>query len=254
MDKKTMTIVGVVVVVIIVIAAAAIVLSQNNNNQKEYNAQELANNFIKNYDGTFGEFKVANTDSNNAELSATVNCILKDGSIQKNAVGSNKTRTSMFKIITFESKDKAAEEYDKYISVLDTPYESKNGTKGQTILSQVNPVGMASSYCTVLNGTKNIKVTAEGATVKTVKASDFEADQVYILYGAYYSDKNAQFTLTVGVLQLGKNLVIFNQTSNTGYGIYYNAPVKADSEAAAGEPHITQDNFETALKNFSKAF
>ena len=253
MDKKTMTIVGVVIVVIIVAAAAAFVLTQNNN-QKEYNAQELATNFMKNYDGTFGDFKVANTDSDHAELAATVNCILKDGTIQKNADGSNKTRTSMFKIITFENKDKAAAEYDKYISVIDSPYESKNGTKGQTILSQVNPVGMANTYCTVLNGTKNIKVTAEGADVKSVKASDFGADQVYFLYGAYNSDKNAQFTLTVGVLQFGKNLVIFNQTSATGYGIYLNETIKADSEAASGEPHITQANFENALKSFSKAF
>ena len=249
-----MTIVGVVIVVIIVAAAATFVLTQNNNNQKEYNAQELANNFMKNYDGTFGDFKVANTDSDHAELAATVNCILKDGTIQKNADGSNKTRTSMFKIITFENKDTAAAEYDKYISVIDSPYESKNGTKGQTILSQVNPVGMANTYCTVLNGTKNIKVTAEGADVKSVKASDFGADQVYFLYGAYNSEKNAQFTLTVGVLQLGKNLVIFNQTSNTGYGIYLNETIKADSEAASGEPHITQANFENALKSFSKAF
>lgn len=254
MDNKTMTIVGVVIVAVIAIAGVAFFMMNNNSSEKDYNAQEVANNFIKNYDGTFGTFTIANSDNNNAELKATVKCYLKDGTVQKNDDGSDKTRSSMIKIIHYDTKEAAAADFDKYISSGDAPYESKNGSKGKTILSQVNPVGMAKDKCTVLNGTKNITVTAEGADVKTVKASDYGADQIYLLYGAFYNDTNAQFTLSVGVILDGKNIIIFNQTSNTGYGLYLNKPVKEDADAVANEPHIPQADFETALKNFCKAF
>jgi hypothetical protein len=160
----------------------------------------------------------------------------------------------MIKIIHYDTVDAAAADFDKYISSGEAPYESKNGTKGATILSQVNPVGMANEKNTVLNGTKNITVTATGADVKQVKASDYGADQIYLLYGAYYSDASAQFTLTVGVIQDGKNLIVFNQTSNTGYGLYLNKPVKEDRAAGNTEPHIPQATFENALANFAKAF
>jgi len=252
MDKKTTAIIAVVAVVVIVAAVAFVMM--NNNGSKDYNAQEVAKNFVDDYDGIFGDFEIATGGTANlATLSHESICLLKSGEPQKNDDGSNKTRTSQIKIIHFETKDEAAAEFDKYISVGDSPYESKNGSKGATILSQVNPVGMAKNYCTVLNGTKNIKVTAEGATVKEVKASDYGADQIYILYGSFTSDSSAQFTLAVGVIQDGKNLIIFNQTSNTGFGLYYNNAIM-ESTSAVGIVYITQDDFEGALKTFIKAF
>ena len=55
MASKTVMIIGVAVVAIVVIAAAAFVMTQGD---KDYTAKELAEKFVKNYDGDFGEFTV----------------------------------------------------------------------------------------------------------------------------------------------------------------------------------------------------
>lgn len=251
MEKKTMTIVCVAVVAVVAIAAVAFFMM--NNNEKDYNAQELADKFVKDYDGTFGNFVVDNGDANEANLSYKAT--------QQNYKGEklDATRGMKIKIVHFETKDKAAEEFEKYITSTDAPYLSKNGSKGETMVTQVSKLGMADDFPTVLNGTKNVKVTAadkDKATLKDVKASDYGADQIYVLYASYLQDDvtKQQYSQFSMVMLDGKNLVIINQSSKDEYSMYYNVGIDSASQAIAGEKYITVEDFEKALKNFCKAF
>lgn len=238
MEKKTLTIVAVVVVAVVVIAAAAFFLMGNNS--KNYNAQELAKNFVEDYDGEFGDFEIATGGSENlASLTYTTVCKLADGSTQKDG-DKDKTRDVNFQIYHYESKDKAAQAFDDFLK------NSKNGSKGKTLLDQTDKIGMADKFCTVLNGTKNF--TIEGDNVKTVKASTYGCDQIYILYAAYQSEKSANFTQAGGAILDGCNVIVFNQT--TLFDLYLNKPIKD----TVGSYSITQDYFEEQLVKFAKAF
>ena len=133
MASKTVMIIGVAVVAIVVIAAAAFVMTQGD---KDYTAKELAEKFVKNYDGDFGEFTV--------ELGASDDvAILTQKVEQQNWKGEElgATRGVNIKIVHCESKDAAAAEFDKYLTVKDAPYSTKNGTKGETLVTQVNTTG-----------------------------------------------------------------------------------------------------------------
>ena len=238
MDKKTTTIVAVVVVAVVVIAAVAFVMS--NNGSKNYNAQELAKNFVDGYDGDFGKFTIATGGNENlASLSYTTVCMLQDGTPQKDG-DKDKTRDVNIQIYHYDSKDKAATAFEDFLK------NSKNGSKGKTLLDQTDKIGMADKFCTVLNGTKNI--TVEGDNVKTVKASTYGCDQIYILYAAYHSEKSANFTQAGGAILDGCNVIVFNQTTN--FDIYFNKPIKD----TVGSYSITQDYFEEQLVKFAKAF
>lgn len=237
MEKKTMTIIVVVAVVAIVAIAAAVILM---NGSKNYNAQELAKNFVDDYDGEFGDFTIATGGNENfAALSYTTTCMLKDGTPQKDG-DKNKTRTVNFEIYHYESKEKAAEAFDDFL------VNSKNGSKGKTLLDQTDKIGMADKFCTVLNGTKNF--TIEGDNVKIVKGSTYGCDQIYILYAAYHSDTSANFTQAAGAILDGCNVIVFNQT--TLFDLYLNKPIKD----TVGSYSITQDYFEEQLVKFAKAF
>lgn len=237
MEKKTMTIIAVVVVAVVVIAAAAFLMMGNSKN---YNAQELAKNFVDNYDGEFGDFEIATGGSENlASLTYTTTCMLKDGTPQKDG-DKDKTRDVNFQIHHYESKDKAAAAFDDFIK------NSKNGSKGATLIDQTDKIGMADQFCTVLNGTKNF--TIEGDNVKIVKGSTYGCDQIYILYAAYHSDKSANFTQAAGAILDGCNVIVFNQT--TLLDLYLNKPIKD----TLGSYSITQEQFENELIKFAKAF
>ena len=253
MEKKTMTIIAVVAVVAIVAIVAAVVLM--NNNSKEYNAQELAQKFVDDYDGEFGDFTIATGGSpTEAEM--------KYVATQKNWKGEDlsATRAMNIKIVTCESKEKAAQEFEKYISVADAPYNSKNGsTAGNTILNKLDKLGMAADYVTVLNGTKNIDITTipDNTTLKTVKASDYGADQIYVLYAAYHKTDDAtkqQYSQFAMVLLDGKNIVVINQSSKDEFSMYYNISINEKSKAKEGEAFITVEDFEKELIKFAKAF
>ena len=73
MAKSTIIIAAVAVVAVVAIAGVAVVLMNNNNSEDNRNALEVANDFVKKNDKSFGEFTVSE-DSNEtvAKLSATV--------------------------------------------------------------------------------------------------------------------------------------------------------------------------------------
>lgn len=248
MEKKTMTIVAVVAVVIIIAAAACVFLLPAKN----YNAQELAEKFVKDYDGEFGDFEVAiGGTADLAILSYTTHTKLP-------ATGEelDKTRSSNIKVIHFETKDAATAAYDNYIKIHDAPYESTNGSSGETIYSQLKPVGMASDFVTVLNGTKNIELySIDGVSVKNVKASDYGCDQIYVLYGAYHPTKStsAAFTLAMGVIQDGNNLIVFNQSTSDKFGLYLNVAIYED-DIVGILAKISQADYEKELTKLIKAF
>jgi len=252
MDNKTMTIVGVVIVAVIAIAGVAFFMMNNNSSEKDYNASEIANNFINNYDGKFGKFTIADGSTDNQ-------AIIGYNADQHNYKGEDlgAKRAMNVKIVHCESKDAAAGEFVKYLTIKDPPYSTKNGSKGETLLSQVNKLGMADKHPTVLLGTDSVKVTGTGAEIKNVKAKDYGCDQIYILYASYHKTDDAtkqqysQFSL---VMQDGKNLIIINQSSKDEFSMYYNTAIMDSSEVPAGGVYISVDDFEKELKNFCKAF
>jgi hypothetical protein len=254
MDKKTTIIVAVVAVVVVVVAAVAVVMMNNNNDSKDYNAQELAKDFVDNYHGVFGTFKIADGGSaNEAEMTYTAT--------QQNWKGEalDATRAMNIKIVHCETEAIAATEFDKYLTVSDAPYNSKNGsTAGNTIVNKIDKLGMADKHVTVLNGTKNIKLgdVPETTTVKTVKASDYGADQIYVLYASYHQPKadKQQYSQFSMVLLDGKNLIIINQSSKDEFSMYYNLAIKDESETQADEVFVTVAQFEEDLVKFCKAF
>ena len=81
-------------------------------------------------------------------------------------------------------------------------------------------------------------------------AGDFGADNAYIFYAAYLSETNAQYTQCAGALLDGKNVIVFNQTSNKD--IYLNKAI--NESPATGEKSITVSEYETMLKNLCKDF
>lgn len=237
MDKKTTTIVAVVVVAVVVIAAVAFVMM--NNGGKDYNAQELAEKFVKDYDGDFGEFEIATGGTESlATLTYTTVCLLEDGTPQKDG-DKNKTRELNFQIYHYETKEAAQKAYDAFIK------ESKNGSKGKTLIDQTDKLGMADKFCTVLYAGDNFGVT--GDNVKEVKAKDFGCDKLYILYAAYHSGTSANFTQAAGAVLDGKNVLVFNQT--TLFDLYLHKPIKD----TVGSFSITQSYFEEQLMKFAKA-
>ena len=242
MEKKTTMIIGVAIIAIVVIAAAAFVLTQNGG--KDYNAQELAAKFVKDYDGEFGEFTIATGGSADlASLSYTTTCMLQDGTPQKDG-DKNKTRDVNFQIYHYETKELAEKAFTDFIT------NSKNGSKGGTLLTQTDKLGMASNFVTIINGSSTVVPTtiADNTTYKEVKASNYGCDRIYVMYAAYQSEKSAEFTQLVGAFQDGKNVVVFNQTSSLD--IYLNKAIK-DTLGSYG---ISQADYENELLKFVKAF
>ena len=236
-----MTIIVVAVVAIIIIAAAAFFLM----NQKNYNAQELALKFVDDYDGEFGEFTIATGGTEGlASLSYTTKCMLADGTVQKNKDGTDKTRDVNFQIYHYDSKDVAAEAFEDFI------INSKNGSKGETLLTQTDKLGMATGFITILDGSKDLapETIADNTTYKGVKASTYGCDQLYIMYASYSSATSAEFTQAAGAILDGCNVIVFNQT--TLFDLYYNVPIKD----TVGSRSITASEFENELMKFAKAF
>lgn len=244
-----MIIVCVAVAAVVIVAAVAFVMSNSNNN-KELNATELAENFVKEYDGDFGKFTIVDgATESQAILTYTAQQQKWDGTKIED------TRTMNILIKHYDSEDQAAKEFDKYATDIDPPYNAKNGKNGLTIVSLTSQLGMAKLHPTVLNGSKNLQP-AEGATIKTVKASTYGADQIYVLYAGYdsgYKDSQ-QFSQFSMVLQDGKDLIIINQSSKNEYSMYINETIKESSEVKSGEVYMTVAEFEKELLEFCKAF
>jgi len=236
MEKKTMTIIVVAVVAIVIVAAAAFFLMQPKN----YNAQELADKFVKEYDGEFGEFEIATGGSKDlASLSQTITTRdYKGDAVKERAVN--------FQIYHYETKELAEKAFKDFI------VNSKNGSKGETLLTQTDKLGMASSSVTIINGSKSIvpNSVADNTEYREVKASDYGCDQLYIMYAAYLSEKAevAVYTMAAGAVQDGCNVIVFNQTINLD--IYLPIPIKD----TFGSYSITQSAYDAELKKFVKTF
>jgi len=236
MEKKTMTIIVVAVVAIVIVAAAAFFLMQPKN----YNAQELADKFVKEYDGEFGEFEIATGGSKDlASLSQTITTRDYKG----DAVGE---REVSFQIYHYETKELAEKAFKDFI------VNSKNGSKGETLLTQTDKLGMASKFVTIINGSKTIvpNSVADNTEYREVKAGDYGCDQIYIMYAAFQSTNvgTAVYTMAAGAVQDGCNVIVFNQTKILD--IYISIPIMD----TVGSYSITQDVYDAELKKFVKAF
>ncbi len=225
MEKKTMIIVGVAVVAIVVIIAAAFVLTQNGET-KDKTAQEVANDFLKSYDGSFGEFTIEDGATDKvAKLSATVKTQLRDGT------EAGKERVSHVEIYSYDTKDAAKVAFNDFI------VHSKNGSKGKTLLDQTDKLGMAD---------KSLKI----YDLRETSAKQFGADNAYLFYAAFLSDSSAQYTMCTGALLDGKNVIVFNETINKD--LYLNMAI--NESPADGEKAISVADYEKMLTNFCKAF
>lgn len=227
MDSKVIIIAVVAVVVVAGAGAGAFFLMNKDNSEKEYNAQELADKFLDDYDGSYGKFTVVEGATENlAKLTATVKTIQHDGN-------EGKDRVSNVEIYHYESTE------DAHKAFLDFITNSKNGSKGKTLLDQTDKLGMASGHLKIYD-------------LREESAKDFGADHAYLFYAAYTSSNatTAEFTQLAGAIEDGKNVIVFNQTSDKD--VYLNKPIL--DTVGEGVNGITVDDYEKILKDFCKAF
>jgi len=233
MDKKTMTIVVVAVVVIVIGIAAAFLLMNNT----EKTAEQMANNFVKNNDGEFGTYVIdeAITGNDYILLTATQPLLNSLGENVTNSKGESQ-RVSSFKIYAYDSKEVAHDEFLEFIT------NSKNGSKGETLLSQQSKLGMASEALMIYD-----ERDAAGDFCKRIGA-----DGAFLFFASYIASKDtsAQYTQCCGAVQYGKNVIVFNETIN--FDLYINKAIY--DEAVDGVASITSDYYEAELVKFFKAF
>ena len=229
MDKKVMIIAAVAVVAVVAIAAVAVVMMNNNNSEKDYNAKELAEKFVKDYEGKeFGEFKVSDDASEtSAKLTATCKKVARNGS----DLG-NRDKDTVIEITHYETKDDAKKAF------LDAITNSANGTKGKTLLTQQDKLGMANSSVTIVD-------------LREDSASKYGADNAFLFYAAYIGTTMAdqQFTMCAGALLDGKNVISFNTST---YSVYL--PKAINASPSEGEVYISDADYESLLVAFCKAF
>ena len=231
MDKKVMIIGAVAVVAIVAVAAIAIVLS-NNNSSKDYNAKELAEKFVENYDGQFGEFKIQDgADEKVAKMVATVDTYARDGTKL------SKTRDQYLDVYHYDTVDEAKAAFNKFL------VESKNGSSGDdTLLTKTDVLGMAK---------QNLKL----IDLREDSAGDYGADHAYFLYASSFTtdstkySKNAAFGQVAGAFIDGKNVIVFNTST---YSLYLNKTINSDP--ITGERSVTVAEFEAELVKLCKAF
>ena len=227
MDSKVIIIAVVAVVVVAGAAGGAIFLMNKDNGDKEYTAQELANKFLEDYDGSYGKFTVVDGATDDlAKLTATVKTIQHDGQ-------EGKDRVSNIEIHHYASEE------DAHKAFLDFITNSKNGSKGKTLLDQQDKLGMASGHLKIYD-------------LRETSAGDFGATHAFLFYAAYTSTtpSTAEFTQLAGAIEDGKNVIVFNQTSDLD--VYLNKPIL--DTVGEGVNGITVDGYEKILKDFCKAF
>ena len=231
MEKKTTIIIVVAVIAIVVIAAAAFVMTQGG---QEKTAKQMADNFIKNSDGSFGNYEIMEEDGDYILLKAVQDLKDKNGNPSTSSKGET-TRTSYFKIYSYETKEKA------HAAFLDFIENSKNGTRGKTLLDQQDSLGMAGKQ---ENSLIHIYDYREG------DAKEFNADHAFVFYASFLSASSAQYTQCCGALEMGKNVVVFNETTN--FDIYMNKAIYQNQ--VTGENCITEDYYFSQFQKFCKWF
>ena len=232
MEKKTTIIIVVAVIAIVAVAAAAFVLTQG---QPEKTARQMADNFVKNSDGSFGEYNII--ESNEADyilLKSVQDLKDKNGQPSTSSKGET-TRTAYFKIYSYDTKEKA------HAAFLDFIVNSKNGTKGETLLTQEDALGMAGKQ---ENSVIHIYDYREGP------AQEFNADHAFVFFASFLSASSAQYTQCCGALEMGKNVVVFNETTN--FDIYMNKAIY--EEQVTGENCITEEYYISQFQKFCKWF
>ena len=231
MDKKIL-IVAAVAVVAIVAVAAVIVVMNNKGGEKDYMANELAEKFIKDYEGKeFGDFKLSDgATKEKAELTCTCKTVSKDGS--KEGLRSEPT---IIVITHYNNHDDAKQAF------LDAITHSKNGSKGKTLLDQQDKLGMADKAVKIID-------------MREESASQFGADNAFLFYASYVTTAekktNAQYTMVAGALLQGNCVISFNTSTNS---VYYPYAI-SDGTPITGEKNITVDEYEKLLTAFCKAF
>ncbi len=228
MDKKIL-IVAAVAVVAIVAVAAVIVVMNNKGGEKEYNASELAEKFIKDYSGKeFGEFKIS--DGATAE-SATLTCECNKYDRTGKYI-EPRAEPTVIVITHYETKELAKEAFLKAIT------DSKNGTKGKTLLTQQDKLGMASKEVTIYD-------------LREESASKYGADNAFLFHASYIGSTLAdqQYTQLAGALLDGKNVISFNTSTNS---VYY--PRAINTNPVDTEVCTTAEAYNSLLVAFCKAF
>ncbi len=229
MDSKVI-IIAVIAVVVVAGAGTGVYFLMNNNDdsEKDYTAQELATKFCEDYDGEMGTFTVVE-GATDEKASITYTTTTKP----LNSSVAGKDRVLNVDIYHYEDSDSA------HAAFLDFIENSKNGSKGKTLLTQQDKLGMATVSLTIYD-------------LREEDAGDWGADHAFLFYAAYTTteDTTAQFTQCAGAIEDGNNVVVFNKTSVLD--LYLNKPI-LDS-VGAGVNGITQSDYENVLKEFCKAF
>ena len=231
MDKKVMIIAAVAVVAVVAIAAVAVVMMNNNNSEKDYNAKELAEKFVEKYDGQFGEFKIQDgANESVAKMISTVDTYARDGTKL------SKTRDQYLDVYHYDTVDEAKAAFNKFLT------ESKNGSGGETLLTKTDAIGMASQSLKLIDLREN-------------SAGDYGADHAYFLYASSFTTTSSKYSTTTAFSQVagafidGKNVIVFNTSTNS---LYLNKTI--DDSPITGERAVSVDVFESELVKLCKAF
>ena len=193
-----------------------------------YAPTNYVNDFLAKYDGSFGDFEVKETGDDYVALATKGNLKTRIDGYDPNAF-----RESNILVYGYSSEDAAKAAFNEFLA------NSKNGSKGETALSQTDKVGMASNFATV----KDYRASG---------ASAFGADAAYYLYGSYYKpgEGGYGYTQCIGAIQDGDKVIVFNETKDCD--LYYSLPIQDSSYA--GTDCVSQAQYEQILMDFSKAF
>ncbi len=228
MDSKVI-IIAVIAVVVVAGAGTGVYFLMNNNDdsEKEYNAQELAEKFIEDYESkALGEFTIVDGATDTAvQLTSTMTKYTQAGN-------ENGDRVTNFYIYNYETEDAAHDAFLDYIT------NSKNGSDG-TLLTLQTVLGMATEHLTIYD------LREDSAQ------DDWGVDHAFIFYASYIGKKStsSEFSQCAGALQDGKNVIVFNASTDS---LYYNMPIR--ESITEGQRGILQADFESMLKDFCKAF
>ena len=191
-----------------------------------YAPTDYVNDFLAKYDGSFGNFKIVETGDNYVALASEGNPkSLIDG------IDPSELRESNILVYGYDSEAAAKTAFNEFL------VNSKNGSKGETALTQIDKVGMASNFATVKD-------------YRTSGASEFGADAAYILYGSYYKAATSGYTQAIGAIQDGDKVIVFNETKDCD--LYCSLPIQDSSYT--GADCISQADYEQKLMNFTRSF
>ena len=181
---------------------------------------QYVDSFLSKYDGSFGDFVATAAEDGSVELKSQGNLRTRVPGVAE----PGKTRESVMTVYGYDTAAAAEKAFDDFLA------NSKNGSKGETILSQTDKVGMASTPVKLID-------LREGG------ADAYGADKAYLLYGSYYKEANNGYTQCVGAIQDGTKVAVFNRTIDSD--LYYSLPIS--SEEHNGIDSVSQADYEAAL-------